>query len=88
VSGQDSCDLNSGMDIQCGPAAMLEDLNRGLARISELPDRALARLTTDELDQLRRIGWHLRMVKLEMEIRGENQRLNRAAPQQFMLESR
>ncbi|MEO0496076.1 MAG: hypothetical protein AAF141_01725 [Pseudomonadota bacterium] len=43
------------------------------------------RLTADEAQRLGKLGWHVVTVKLEMEVRGEVERLPGKGPQKLVL---
>lgn len=63
--------------------AILDVLAPGPIRFSELKDAVGARLDKATLGQLGSLGWHVTTVKLELEVRGEIERLAAKGPQQI-----
>ncbi len=64
-------------------AAILDALRAGAMRYSDLKDAVDARLDLDTKAKLGKLGWHVVTVKLEMEVRGEIERLGVKGPQQI-----
>ena len=52
---------------------------------SDLPQRVRDRLDDDVLSRLGSVGWHVTTVKLEMEVRGDIERIEGSKPQQLRL---
>ena len=63
--------------------AILGILSEGPAPFSDLAVEVKARLSADDLSKLGSVGWHVTTVKLEMEMRGEIERVPGAGPQQI-----
>lgn len=61
--------------------AILDALGPGPMRWSDLTDAVRARLPADTLEKLGNPGWHVVTVKLELEVRGEIERIPGAKPQ-------
>ena len=53
-----------------------------------LPGRVGERLSDDERDRLGSVGWHVTTVKLELEVRGEIERIPGSKPQRLRLAAR
>ena len=68
--------------------AILEILGEGEARFSDLSGLARERLPEAELGRLGSLGWHVATVKLEMEVRGEIERLPGKGPQRLAIGGR
>lgn len=51
----------------------------------DLKDAVRARLSADELDRLGSLGWHVTVVKLNMEVVGELRRIPKTTPQRMVL---
>ena len=49
----------------------------------EMTDAIRPRLTEDEAERLGKLGWHVMGVKLELEVRGEIERVAKASPQRL-----
>ncbi|WP_299298231.1 hypothetical protein [uncultured Tateyamaria sp.] len=64
-------------------AAILDTLKDGPIRYADLNAAVADRLDADTLDRLGKLGWHVVTVKLEMEVRGEIERLDVKGPQQI-----
>ena len=60
---------------------ILDVLAQGDCPWGQLIDKVRAELTTDELDKMGSLGWHVTSVKLELEVRGEIERLDVKGPQ-------
>ena len=52
---------------------------------NDVRDEVGARLTADEAEKLGKLGWHVITVKLELEVRGEIERVKAKGPQQIRL---
>ena len=52
---------------------------------NDVRDEIGARLTVEEAEQLGKLGWHVITVKLELEVRGEIERVKAKGPQQIQL---
>ncbi|WP_299694414.1 hypothetical protein [uncultured Tateyamaria sp.] len=52
---------------------------------NDVRDEIGARLTPDEAAALGKLGWHVITVKLELEVRGEIERVKAKGPQQIKL---
>ncbi len=63
--------------------AILEALADGPVLYKDLNAAVEARLGRQTLDDLGKLGWHVVTVKLEMEVRGEIERLDVKGPQQI-----
>ena len=63
--------------------AILDALQDGPILFKELNAAVERRLDSDVLDRLGKLGWHVVTVKLEMEVRGEIERLDVKGPQQI-----
>ncbi|MEL7126121.1 MAG: hypothetical protein AAGK30_07820 [Pseudomonadota bacterium] len=66
-------------------AHMLDLLADGPKVYNDVRDAIGARLTTDEAAALGKLGWHVITVKLELEVRGEIERVKAKGPQQIRL---
>ncbi|MEX0369644.1 MAG: hypothetical protein AB3N09_03375 [Tateyamaria sp.] len=64
-------------------AAILDTLKDGPIKATTLKDAVGERLENDTLDSLGKLGWHVVTVKLELEVRGEIERLDVKGPQQI-----
>ncbi|MEX0311918.1 MAG: hypothetical protein AB3N17_16905 [Tateyamaria sp.] len=64
-------------------AAILDALGDGPIKAMTLKDAVGERLSADTLDSLGKLGWHVVTVKLELEVRGEIERLDVKGPQQI-----
>ena len=51
--------------------AILDELGNGDIKYKDLNDAVRKRLSSDQLDKLGSLGWHVVTVKLELEVRGE-----------------
>ena len=69
-------------------AAIIDTLSAGDVAFSELPARVAARLSDAERSKLGSVGWHTTSVKLEMEVRGEIERVPGISPQMLRLVAR
>lgn len=56
-------------------AAILSVLAEGETEARDLAERAGARLSGADRDALGKLGWHVTAVRLEMEVRGEVERV-------------
>ena len=63
--------------------AILEALAGGPVLYKDLNAAVEVRLDRQTLDDLGKLGWHVVTVKLEMEVRGEIERLDVKGPQQI-----
>ncbi len=61
--------------------AILHSLAAGDLPFSQLKDAVRERLDADALNTLGSLGWHVTCVKLEMEVRGEIERVKGVTPQ-------
>lgn len=52
---------------------------------NDVRDAVGARLSEEEAERLGKLGWHVITVKLEMEVRGEIERVKAKGPQQIRL---
>lgn len=68
-------------------AHILHILKNGPQVYNDVRDAVGARLTEDEAHSLGKLGWHVITVKLEMEVRGEIERVKAKGPQQIRLTS-
>ncbi len=59
----------------CIRKAILDGLGEGKIAFSELTDNVSNRLSQEERDALGSLGWYVTTVKLELEVRGEINRL-------------
>ena len=57
----------------------------GEVAFGDLNDRVRAGLDPDELERLGSLGWHVTTVKLELEVRGEIERVPGKRPQKIRL---
>ncbi|MEL6464204.1 MAG: hypothetical protein AAFQ58_04470 [Pseudomonadota bacterium] len=64
-------------------AAILDALATGPIKAMTLKDAVGERLAPDTLEKLGKLGWHVVTVKLELEVRGEIERLDVKGPQQI-----
>ena len=64
-------------------AAILDALKDGAIKTMTLKDAVGDRLDAETLEKLGKLGWHVVTVKLEMEVRGEIERLDVKGPQQI-----
>ena len=64
-------------------AAILDALKDGAIKAMTLKDAVGDRLDAETLEKLGKLGWHVVTVKLEMEVRGEIERLDVKGPQQI-----
>jgi hypothetical protein len=64
---------------------ILASLANGPRAYTDVVDHIATRLTADEADRLGKLGWHAITIKLEMEVRGEIERLNQKGPQHIRL---
>ena len=60
-------------------------LGRGVIRFSHLAEAVRGQMKDDDLERLGSLGWHVTTVKLEMEVRGEIERVASPGPQQIRL---
>ena len=60
-------------------------LTRGAIRFSELTEAVRTQIKKADLEQLGSLGWHVTTVKLELEVRGEIERVACPGPQQIRL---
>lgn len=51
---------------------------------SELPELVAAELTADDLERIGSLMWYVTTVKLELEVRGELQRVAGSSPQRLI----
>ena len=65
--------------------AILASLQDGPIAFKDLREAVRARLSGDVLSTLGSLGWHVTTVKLELEVRGEVERVADAKPQQIQL---
>ena len=65
--------------------AILSVLERGDIAFSDLRDAVMAELSSETLENLGSVSWHLTTVKLEMEVRGEIERISGKVPQRLQL---
>jgi hypothetical protein len=63
--------------------AMVPDQPTGI-RTSQLPAMIRTRLSPKELESLGSVNWHVTTVKLELEVRGEIERIKGVSPQRLM----
>ncbi|MBB5515030.1 hypothetical protein FHS89_001040 [Rubricella aquisinus] len=56
-------------------AAILDALSGGPMKNADLKDAVGSRLSPDDLSRLGKLGWHVITVKLELEVRGEIERI-------------
>ncbi|KIC50025.1 hypothetical protein [Tateyamaria sp. ANG-S1] len=63
--------------------AILDTLADGPIKAMTLKDAVGERLDPETLEKLGKLGWHVVTVKLEMEVRGEIERLDVKGPQQI-----
>lgn len=61
--------------------AILKALDGGDVTFKDLKDAVRTKLTVQTLEELGSLGWHLTSVKLELEVRGEIERVAGASPQ-------
>ena len=66
-------------------AAIHDVLASGPIRFSSLKESVGARLSDGDMAKLGALGWHVTTVKLELEVRGEIERLDVKGPQQIRL---
>lgn len=66
-------------------SAILTVLKRGELPFSQLREAVRDELTEEELSNLGSLGWHVTSVKLEMEVRGEIERIPGRVPQRLKL---
>ena len=69
-------------------AAILEAVGRAGAEgfaFGDLKEAVRARLTADDLARLGSLGWHVTVVKLNMEVEGELRRIPKVTPQRIVL---
>ncbi|MEL7257971.1 MAG: hypothetical protein AAFN80_09025 [Pseudomonadota bacterium] len=66
-------------------SAILDALRNGDIAFKNLKDAVAARLSNDKLKRLGSLGWHTTTVKLELEVRGELERLPNQTPQTIRL---
>ncbi|MFL4469087.1 hypothetical protein ACERZ8_04100 [Tateyamaria armeniaca] len=64
-------------------AAILDALGDGPMLYKHLNEEVADRLDADTLAKLGKLGWHVVTVKLELEVRGEIERLDTRGPQQI-----
>ncbi|MFK8032606.1 MAG: hypothetical protein AB8B94_00560 [Hyphomicrobiales bacterium] len=64
---------------------VVADANSVGLLFSELPDRVREELSSDVLDKLGSLGWHVTTVKLELEVRGDLRRIAGVTPQRLVL---
>jgi len=62
---------------------ILDLLEEGQRIYNDVRDAIGARLTTEEAEALGKLGWHVITVKLELEVRGEIERVAAKGPQQI-----
>jgi len=65
--------------------AILSVLERGDIAFSDLRDAVMAELSSETLENLGSVSWHVTTVKLEMEVRGEIERMPGKVPQRLQL---
>ena len=65
--------------------AILSVLERGDIAFSDLRDAVMAELSSETLENLGSVSWHVTTVKLEMEVRGEIERISGKVPQRLQL---
>ena len=65
--------------------AILSVLAAGDTKWGDLTDAVRARLSANELARMGKLGWHVVSVKLELEVRGEIERVDGAKPQLLRL---
>jgi len=65
--------------------AILSVLERGDIAFSDLRDAVMAELSSETLENLGSVSWHVTTVKLEMEVRGEIERIPGKVPQRLQL---
>ena len=61
--------------------AILDSLAQRDIAFADLKDAVRERVTADDLARLGSLGWHVTTVKLEMEVRGEIERVAGVTPQ-------
>ena len=66
-------------------SAICTALADGPVPFRDLPDAVKAEMNADDLNRLGSLGWHVTTVKLELEVRGEIERLVRPGPQRIRL---
>lgn len=59
----------------------MEELSHADCAWSDLTERVRTRLTSKELTDMGKLGWHVVTVKLELEVRGEIRRTSDKSPQ-------
>lgn len=64
-------------------SAILDAVRDGPVLYKDLNAAVAQRLDADTLDRLGKLGWHVVTVKLELEVRGEIERLDIKGPQQI-----
>ena len=63
---------------------MYDILSDGAPHVyNDVRDAVGARLSKEEAEQLGKLGWHVITVKLELEVRGEIERVKAKGPQQI-----
>ena len=67
--------------------AILKSLRHGPILFSDLPKMVANELTPEEASSLGSIGWHATTVKLELEVRGEIERVSGRSPQEIRLKN-
>lgn len=66
-------------------AAILAVLSRGDIRFSDLKEAVRGELSEEVLAKLGSLGWHVTCVKLELEVRGDIERISQKGPQVIKL---
>lgn len=79
--GRDGTTNIPAWKFDCIRQAILEELSQADYLWSELTERVRARLTSEELAAMGKLGWHVVTVKLELEVRGEIRRTSDKSPQ-------
>ena len=67
----------------CVRRAILAELGRGEVAFADLAERVRMRLDDELLARLGSVGWNVTTVKLELETRGEIERVPNAGPQRL-----
>ena len=65
--------------------AILDAVGAQGLEFSHLQDAVRSRISDADLDKLGSLGWHVTSVKLEMEVRGEIERVPGTKPQRLKL---
>jgi len=85
TKGRDGATAIPEWKFTCIREAIRAELSQAPCAFNELTSRVAPRLTEQQKADMGSLGWHVTTVKLELEVRGEIERVEGAKPQQLRL---